>query len=136
MTGEIVQLSETNEQSGGNLFACPADLTGRWAEQFQNIADTISSQHGLEPVDVETIAGVVRAQRRAALHEQLAIDALAAGDGDEFEKQSRAANSANVTARGGLGQLNVNPKDRSVKASRAATGKVAGQRSSNWQDLL
>lgn len=55
---------------------------------------------------------------------------------DEFNNQSRNANSAGTTSRGGLGQLGVTPHDRSSRTTKKSVGKQVGTKSETWRDML
>ncbi len=135
MTDKVVPISDVqNKQSKVTL--CPPDLTGRWATAFQDLADIVSTQSGLVPADSEMIAAVVRSQRRALLHESLAVDALQAKDMEEFAAQSRLANAAASSVRAGLTQLKAHPGIRAGRAAKAKMGEMALESDDDWRDLL
>ncbi|WP_170789697.1 hypothetical protein [Ruegeria lacuscaerulensis] len=135
MTDKVVPISD-GKPKAENLSACPPDLTGRWAEAFQELADVVAVQTGMLPADVEMIATVVRAQRRAALHEALAIEALKNKNYAEFAAQSKLANSAASSVRSGLTQLKAHPAVRAGRMSKAQNGKTALAKDERWGDLL
>lgn len=135
MDDKVISLSSAQGKQS-KVTLCPPDLTGRWATAFQDLADIVSTQSGLVPADGEMIAAVVRSQRRALMHETLAIDALQAKDMDEFAAQSRLANSAASSVRAGLTQLKAHPGIRAGRATKAKMGEMALESDDDWRDLL
>ncbi|WP_209834295.1 hypothetical protein [Ruegeria sp. HKCCE3926] len=135
MPRNVVKIAEV-ESPADEVSVCPSDLTGQWAEAFQQLADIVSVQSGLWPADANMIATVVRAQRRAAIHEQLSLEALQAQDMDEFGKQSKLANAAASSARSGLTQLKAHPQVRAGRTAKQEGGKIAGAKSESWRDML